>query len=729
MAEKVSFVYGQHSNLPSGANIVNGRFYVTTDTEKLYLGHEGALLPLGGGITTYANATEANADINDKLNGDLAYVTDIHALLAFDSDSNSWKQINSSVNNDHTAYIDVSTANSNVISNSNGITVTLTVNQKYKDLISGDDANLPTSLSGKDPLSFSFTLEPKDINAITPEAANVGLVAGEKDNSGQIAITTNGVGENATKAVKLAQGNRVTLSSSANVITITANDQTHSLTGADNKITLKDASGTAQGNISAAGASDSDLSVTITGNALTVNHTTNFTTPTTPTTQTNLTHGDNLPVVTGVTVSSRGHVTGYTITNYKMPPKDDTTYTNLSFITSGTNASKLSYQDQNGNTSYSNNTLQVNVDGSLQDLTVEIPISNMISNALSNLGPMVFKGNLTTNSGQYIQLPTSANTGDTYVVVADGDKWQESTSNVVSLKAKDMFVKSSTGWTYIPAGDDIEDTTYGLVAYANKEIHLKDKSGTTNGKVVLSNNSWIEIANSGSESARTYTFNHKTVTVNTTAVDGETPGASNTFTVLKNVTVDGAGHVTEAHPVTITMPAPYSPSTDSWDVTVSSASVNGKITAKDGNMGGNAIGSVTFVNGSAVTANVTKTSDSNATVKFNHNIISITNTDNNAVSLPAASSANKALSHSNIFRVVTGFTNDATGHINGITFTNFKLPSDNNTTYTLTDNSGTVEFKNNSGTVVSNITSSSLTLSHVGSATNNITIDLVWGTF
>ena len=174
------------------------------------------------------------------------------------------------------------------------------------------------------------------------------------------------------------------------------------------------------------------------------------------------------------------------------------------------------------------------------------------------------------------------------------------------------------------------------------------------------------------------------------------------------------------------MPPAYSPQTDSWVITASSDSVNGKITAKDGNMGGNEIGSVTFANGSAITANVTA-SGNNATVKFNHSTISVTSTTNNSVTLP--SSGAKNLSHGNIFRVITGYSTDGTGHINGITFTNFKLPTDNNTTYTLSRANNAIEFKNNGGTVLSTITSNSLTIANAASNASAMTIELMWDEF
>lgn len=89
MAELL-FKRGQHANLPSTA--VDGAFYLTTDTHRLYAGIGSELVSLNKYILTYASLEELKANWSNATEGDFAFVV-LENVLAYYTGT-TWTQIN-----------------------------------------------------------------------------------------------------------------------------------------------------------------------------------------------------------------------------------------------------------------------------------------------------------------------------------------------------------------------------------------------------------------------------------------------------------------------------------------------------------------------------------------------------------------------------------------------------------------------------------------------------------
>lgn len=128
----VMFKRGVHSALPTGANIQDGVFYLTTDTNRLYVGKmEGStptLVELNQSITTIA--TEAQLPSGDKAKlGQYYYVTDKNALAYYNG--TSWVQINSDTK------LVSTTAGASGASSTNGYKITTTVSDTASNTSKG----------------------------------------------------------------------------------------------------------------------------------------------------------------------------------------------------------------------------------------------------------------------------------------------------------------------------------------------------------------------------------------------------------------------------------------------------------------------------------------------------------------------------------------------------------------------------------------------------------------
>ncbi len=137
----VMFKRGVHSALPTGSNIQDGVFYLTTDTNRLYVGKmEGAtptLVELNQSITTIA--TEAGLPSGEKAKlGQYYYVTEKNALAYYNG--TSWVQING----DTTLVSTTGGASGAAITDGHQITTTVTDTasntSKATFAVIGDDA-------------------------------------------------------------------------------------------------------------------------------------------------------------------------------------------------------------------------------------------------------------------------------------------------------------------------------------------------------------------------------------------------------------------------------------------------------------------------------------------------------------------------------------------------------------------------------------------------------------
>ncbi len=189
---------------------VPGTFYLTSDTNRLYIGKDGgSIKPVNAGIITVANTnslpevTSLSKEEKDKLAGNYYYASEQNILCVFNG--SNWVQINSVITN--------SSMGSAVSAVTDGARVTTSVTdtngtQKSTSYTIVGDKGITVSGSGTE---VKVTGDP--ISAAVTTA----------DNTATAAITSTSGTTNTSIAVK--GGDNVTVSSDGNVITVAAADR------------------------------------------------------------------------------------------------------------------------------------------------------------------------------------------------------------------------------------------------------------------------------------------------------------------------------------------------------------------------------------------------------------------------------------------------------------------------------------------------------------------------
>ena len=162
---------------------------------------------------------------------------------------------------------------------------------------------------------------------------------------------------------------------------------------------------------------------------------------------------------------------------------------------------------------------------------------------------------LTSSSSQFVGATFNQATADQ---MANGTKIGDM---LIAKGAEDTatgFIGNNLTWTYIPAGNDsLADVTYHGEAEANdNSLSLKNIGGTSVAKIALTQGTDITITSDTSNSAiLNATIAHRTITTSTTAAAVASLGTSS-FTAIKELTVSN-GHVTAITTDTFT-PIDYS---------------------------------------------------------------------------------------------------------------------------------------------------------------------------
>ena len=126
----VSFKRGLSTAL-SNVAVEDGVFYLTTDTNRLYVGQGSKLAELNQSVTTYATwaAMEASAP---KQEGQFYYAIQENVLACYLSESNKWQQINPDHNDNDDTYVSSLSVGSADKSETGKLKYTITVGQKTK---------------------------------------------------------------------------------------------------------------------------------------------------------------------------------------------------------------------------------------------------------------------------------------------------------------------------------------------------------------------------------------------------------------------------------------------------------------------------------------------------------------------------------------------------------------------------------------------------------------------
>lgn len=759
--QKLKFLSGLQSNLNTlitNGGAVEGAFYLTTDTHRLYIGRtitaDGGTsvsktipIPVNEGITTIADINALN---NTNANvGEFYYIEDGNILAV--KSGTGWIQLNNDTN-DTIEVSTVSLVKDSTQNNANAISYTLTINQTKKNK---DGSS--TGIAQPAAVTTSLTILKSDIIA----AISVGI--GSKAVSGNSTeISLSGDGADTSKKVTITGAGSVALSGTANNITITGTDTTYDLQKpADSTtVTLKDKDNNADTVIFGVKENTENLAVdgseagkikyyhigagTATGSAGantagTVNFGSSF----------------NVP---SISRDANGHIVSLSDVSLTLPELEAQTPKAAGALNAD-NTGKVSLEMVNGDIydSTANNpsgktgvlfhTLTVDGtastvynQGDLGSFYSASKVDEKIATATKGINAMTYKGTVgsaDSTVGNAI-LPTSnVSIGDTYLV--DDDRDITTNSGDVSSKKGDLYIavssdgkedadghiaSSKLGWTRVEAGD--VDTQYSLQNTTGSDPSLKsvDSNGDETTIQVVGGDH-IDVTGAAGK----ITIDHSApVTTGATAV---TPGTGTTLTHggklnIPKFSYDSKGHIASAGTEEFTLPSVDEYKLNhSTDVSGGTSDTTIRLWKGTNNTG---IGSVTLEGD----GNIISTASSANGIQISHATKTVhASFDFTAADIPAAG-----------IEVVTEVGYDNYGHINKYVTHKYKVPTA--VTYGLDDG---VDTAYSADTVVNNVTwqikdsagttsglgeaitlgSDSLQLKRTGASAYKA--DIVWGSF
>ncbi len=736
----VLFKRGTQDNLTtllSNKSVIDGCFYLTTDSHRLYVGQDDAIVPVNEGVTTVSTLAALNnllpkkndADYEKKrvlLTGSFFYVEESNILCVYNG--TECVQINPDTNTD-TRIDKVTTL---VTGDKDKITVTLQLQQKSYDPISNSPlAEQPANLL--DPIDLSFEIDAEKFNALVQEVT-VGLQA-SVDSTSKVTISTKGVGSDATSAIKLVAGDAISfenVADDATAIKIVSQDTTYDISaGTDNgKAVLKlNSSDSGAQTDKVEFAAGEDLTVTASNDVITYSHAEYDDVSIDVSSQRDeLAHEGTFKIISKVE-SVNGHLINVETQDLTLPEDtyiDDITLENgiitFKYSTGKTDEIINTIGDyKNGGTWYVGDTLDVYTTEEIDDKFAEVK---------RNCNALHYKG---------VALDTlpSANVaiGDTYMVgKADLEGYECAVGDLIIATARAGASENDNGylnaadiiWEIVPSGNDL-DTKYDLTVDNTSDgakIRLKNVTTPSDSDDVIDfiDDGVIEIsaeADANHKNQKIYVSHREYDAPAETKADSKELLPQGTFTAVTGVTSDDYGHLTGYETTQFELPLD-----SQFQIKVEDNNGTADLVLFSSNNEGLTADEITF-----------ESSDSSLVINGNGDSIDIRHADMEAND-NGTSADDKELTSQDTFTVITGVTLD-NGHLVDFEKTKFTLPAADKYTYggtvakaasankvtvtsTLTDTAGGKQ------SFAHEITSSSLELSATG---NSIAVEMVWGTF
>lgn len=702
---------------------IDGCFYLTEDTNRLYVGQGDNTAPilLNQTVQIVDNIASLPASPPATKN-DFYYCVAENVLAVYNGEK--WVQINPDTNTD--ARITGASFSEGVkVEGENKITYTLTLNQQNVLVNSGDvieDDNV------KNTITAELVLDSSAISSLVPEAATVGLSAtaiNTADTKG-VQIATEGDGSDPSNNITLVGG--VSLDENGNIVINDTKNTTYELSAVkeDSIVKLRLHDETAGGNqdvVFGVNDSNDDLIVDSSADTILYGHKTYNTESTSVTNEASLAAKDKINIISGIEVSN-GHITNIKTASISLPDdvhldrvvNDDTTDWSLTLVeTTGTEFNVSFASDAEA----MRNALEKKIEDGL---------------AAANTA-MTYRG--TVNS--YDVLPTKEDgveVGDVYLLAYDdGNEYAKGDMFIAtSSDAADTGVIDSGDliWTHVPSGDELNtDTLFrgdvtidssatnadggqGKVSYAVKAVtNAAGDDLTPEDSETLELNAGKDIVINGTDTSAV--ISHKVI--NTTKGDSTNSATNSSFVAVSDVVVDN-GHITEVKY------EKFTPTMRKLE------GINNKLQLVDEDSG-------------SITSTVEVAGDDWISATVSDNKFNISHNDAIAENATVVSVENEAqLQAKGNLEILSNVSYDAKGHIVDIEKTSLVLPEDNDTTYqllTTADNQGDTAanetadpylvLKDKNGTVTyTQLLGDGGSVSVVGN-TNNIKISMVWGSF
>lgn len=724
----VSFKRGLSTALSSVA-VEDGVFYLTTDTNRLYVGQGSKLAELNQSVTTYATWADMEASA-PKQKGQFYYAIQENVLACYLPELNKWQQINPDHNDNDDTYVSSLDVGSADKSETGKLKYTITVGQKTKHQGKAE-TTVTSNITGKLEISSA------DLDAITPDIT-VGVASNAiAGNDNGFVLKTTGTGADADTNIAIVGGDNVNISRSGNGKTIT-------IKSTDTNTTYDLLSNAGDANITLHGSDNADRTVSFVGvqqievsgaNAreIAIKHKNSTVTADSY----NSSIDGNKITVPSFTVDQQGHITSANTNELTIPTPHDTKTSIDSVSADNDGRIKIVYaQDNEEHTVYSNADLyyKITVDGttettiknqgSLGKFYSSSKVDELIRQAAANMNAMTYKGVVASDT--FATTVAGAQKGDTYK--ANGEivigSQTAKTGDLIIYKGDDLAdgsAPANTDFDVIPSGDEI-DSQFKLSG-TNNTIALTNttKDNTPAGSVSVSGTDGIsaEVTNNALSIKHTNAVSAGSVGESSNV----SPAAGKSFKI-PSISYDAQGHITRASNITVTLPDDKD-TTYSLGTAAGDAKYNAYINLTQAGSSGAAVTSAKFKAGANIAITGTGTE-----ITVAHSV------PGDATSDVIGNNTTTTLDYSGTFKIPK-ITKDANGHI--VSFEDITLTLPEEVAIPKINYKGETGLSNNRVTMSSSLTvdtatytyspsigSSTLTLSTNGHA---ITMDLEWGSF
>lgn len=728
----VSFKRGLSTAL-SNVTVEDGVFYLTTDTNRLYVGQGNNLAELNQSVTTYATWADMEANA-PKQKGQFYYAIQENVLACYLPELNKWQQINPDHNDNDDTYISSLTVAPVDKSETGKLKYTITVGQKTKHH-GKEETTVTPDITGQ------FEISSEDLDAIASNVAVGVKTDAIVGNENGLVLKTTGGGADADTNIAIVGGDNVNVGRSEDGKTITIsstdNNTTYDLlsNAGDAKITLH-GSDNANRTVSFVGAQQIEVSGA-NEREIAIKHKDSSVTPG----DYNSSIDGNKITVPSFTVDQQGHITSASPNELTIPASHDTK-TSIKSVSAG-NDGRISIvyaQDTAEHTVYSNAELyyKITVDGntdtiiknqgSLGEFYSSGKVDELIRQAAAGMNAMTYKGVITSDS--FTTKVKGAQKGDTYK--ANGEivigSQTAKTGDLIIYNGDDLAtdgIPDNANFDVIPSGDEI-DSQFELSGANNAIVLTNTTSKNTAGSVNVIGADGINAEVTGNTLSIKHTNTIATGAGSVGEDNNVTPAAGETLKI-PSISYDAQGHIINASDVTVTLPADKD-TTYSLGSAVGDAQYDAYINLTPAAGSGAAVTSAKFKAGTniAITGSGTE--------------ITVAHSGpGDATGNVVGNNTKTTLDYENTF-IIPKITKDANGHIVSAEDVELTLPKAiaiptmhyagtttkptdvNRVTMSSSLTVGTTEAQ----TYAPSIGSSTLTLSTDGNA---ITMDLEWGSF
>lgn len=779
----VLFKRGLQANLPT-SNIIDGAFYLTTDTNRLYIGSTNGvtngtpeLVELNKSITVVNSVNDLPDNTAGKKVevGQFYYIAGSNTHTDTSSGGNNgnilavvtsitngvphWTQVNPDTVDGNDRLGDVTISKGSYDAQTNSIPYTLTFTIKDKTNATIETITKTLSVAPQDIISKADI----DVSTANGAATNSVVVTTKvKDTSNSNALST---GDSFT----IVGGSNVTVSQSNGQITIATGIGSDSVQmHVDGTTTSNQVSASVRVNSSdsgdilkIAGDTSKDIGITwdSTNNVAKIGHSNSATAAATGNAIQLSNSSNSFTAVTSSTYDNYGHISAQTSQQVTLPSYSIRT---VDVDSADKSKLKVSLQDQESTefgafTSdsilYNTITVYDSVNGSATQSTIAnqgdigtFYSKTAIDNMMKGLDALTYKGTVAAAAN----LPTAASgvhVGDTYKVSAANSGI---TVNGQTAKLGDLLIATGTedsdgnitaatlAWTLVQ-GNSETDTTYDMKVTAGSGantakvgILASTDEGSFDKYATISGDGIITItptAGEGDDGA--VAFAHAT-----SGATAGTYGSNSTGSVtaggtisIPAVTVNSTGHVTSISSATVTLPG-----ANKLGINTSSKYVKLQDALTTD------LGVIEFADGNLTTASVSAGGAGvDGVVTFNHAVptMGTDTTPTQSIDLTSSTSSERQLS------VISGVTRDSYGHVTALATKTITLSRiSDSLVQSATSGTNTVtidtQLKDAENSTIGN---SSVTLASAGgsvaitptitAATNStsVNLDIVWGSF